>query len=497
MARKESLTANYMFNAISTVITFLFPLLSTYLLIDRILPDGYGLFAYGYSLTTYFSSLRFLGIPILGLRTLAVEREEKDRLSDNFIKMQMIVFLNTLAVGVIYLLMMFILGSTYRKDTTVYLLFFLYIVVCSFDMTWFFRAIREYKIISIAAACQKAVLLAGILLFVTKPEHLYRYIIIFSVSHFIQFSIFMIYSTRFLNIKRRYFKDIFPYYKNIFKSTIMLYFSILAQSVYMRFDIIILGFFVTNEQIGYYNVLVRIISAINEGLSIITPIMFSYHSEHNKQRTTIAGMNTKKLTFSIMSAISLPAVIGGMVLNRDILRIFIDNPPNNVVIAFAVVLMMPLTVAYTYFTTSQILLPMGKDKFFFILTISAALFNLCANFILIPKLGIIGAAITTVATEILLLVVCLIYYWKDIIVHIKLIYSLNYLVGAGVMGIALVVFKKFVLLTDQLSKAQAFLTIIIGAMIYFVFLVLSRDELVEIGLSKLRSMTKRKVLNSR
>ena len=61
---------------------------------------------------------------------------------------------------------------------------------------------------------------------------------------------------------------------------------------------------------------------------------------------------------------------------------------------------------YVNYGLTHILIAIDKPKLYAIFTLIALSVNIVANLALIPTLGIVGAAIATIATEACLLIVC-------------------------------------------------------------------------------------------
>ena len=72
----KSLKMNFIMNAILTMSSFVFPLI-TFPYVSRILlPEGMGKVSFATSLISYFGLFAQLGIPVYGIRACAVVRDE-------------------------------------------------------------------------------------------------------------------------------------------------------------------------------------------------------------------------------------------------------------------------------------------------------------------------------------------------------------------------------------------------------------------------------------
>jgi len=501
MRKEESLVANYLFNAISTVVNFAFPFMMGYFLMKKLMPDGYGVFSYMLSLTAYFIGFFRLWLPLIMLRDLPKHREDKKILSYHFFRVQSIMTVNLAFTILAYLVFYFAGGDNFVRNKSIYLIFILYIALSVFDFEWFFWAVRRYKIVTVASVIQKAILLAAIVLWVNNPEDLHFYTWIFMLSHVVKFGIYLIYARQLLDYREFSLKGLLTYYRGIGKKAALMYFSLLAETLYISIATLMVGWFLDNAQVAYYTLILSVISVVKQVMTIVMPIMLSYHSEkleqHKQQPNPVEhGSNPKsnvtmRVTFSIMNMLAIPALVGGVLLSRDLLGIFLTGEEilsHRVDLALSILLVMPVISSYTTFISSQVILPLGMDRFYSLSAFSAAAFNIVANLFMIPWLGLMGAAITSVLTELLILTLCLVFHKKLFLDFIRIKYSWKYILGALTAGMVLYHIRRG-MHTDILSIPQILICIVIYGVVYGLCLLLLRDYTVmrikELVLSKL------------
>ena len=81
MQKQKSLAINFIMNAILTMSSFIFPLI-TFPYVSRILlPEGTGKVSFATSVVSYFAMFGQLGIPVYGIRACAIVRDDKEELS--------------------------------------------------------------------------------------------------------------------------------------------------------------------------------------------------------------------------------------------------------------------------------------------------------------------------------------------------------------------------------------------------------------------------------
>ena len=84
MQKQQSVKINMIMNAILTMSSFLFPLITFPYISRVILPVGSGKITFATSVVTYFSMFAQLGIPTYGVKACARVRDNKEELSKTF-----------------------------------------------------------------------------------------------------------------------------------------------------------------------------------------------------------------------------------------------------------------------------------------------------------------------------------------------------------------------------------------------------------------------------
>lgn len=135
-----------------------------------------------------------------------------------------------------------------------------------------------------------------------------------------------------------------------------------------------------------------------------------------------------------------------------------------------------LSVAALFFTIGQIntsiLSGMGKPKLNAKITLIAALFNVAGNFVLIPKLGITGAAISTAIAFGLISVISAFKLRKEVNFSVPWIEWTKTAVCASVFLITLILLKNIIKM-DLLPKIT--ICLIMGLAVYILMVLLTKN----------------------
>ena len=114
---------------------------------------------------------------------------------------------------------------------------------------------------------------------------------------------------------------------------------------------------------------------------------------------------------------------------------------------------------------------MGKTKIVMKSLIIASLLNLIFNLILIPKFGIIGAAISTSLSYILVLLINSIYLMKFVKFKINKFVILKIIIGSILFILSLFLFKNIL---NLFIWIEIFIGLFLSLVFYLIFLFLSK-----------------------
>lgn len=163
-----------------------------------------------------------------------------------------------------------------------------------------------------------------------------------------------------------------------------------------QLDIIMLGHFVGEREVGVYSVAVRLSALVAVAIEIVLPILAPLFSElsekedHDAMRDLFRSV-TKWIFYSALIASSVL-----MVFRVELLKLFGAG------FAAGAPLILILCIGQLFRSfggpTGQILIMTGKQKWEILNTVSLLAVNLVLNWILVPRWGVIGAAISTAST---------------------------------------------------------------------------------------------------
>jgi O-antigen/teichoic acid export membrane protein len=166
-------------------------------------------------------------------------------------------------------------------------------------------------------------------------------------------------------------------------------------------DTLILTYFLPLDQVGIYNVVLPTIMVLaffgNSISNVLFPMTSELWSKKQKGRLKKGFYDLQKYALIII----VPASLIMFVFPKLIINLLFGSNYTEGYISMRV-LSLSIIFLTVYVINQSVLMGIGKPKEASKILFRVALFNLISNFILIPFLGIIGAAITTTAGYILL-----------------------------------------------------------------------------------------------
>jgi O-antigen/teichoic acid export membrane protein len=224
-------------------------------------------------------------------------------------------------------------------------------------------------------------------------------------------------------------------------------------------DILMLGYFTNERQVGIYTVVVRIAIIVILGLEIINQTIEPNISELAARNDFESMERLLKVLTKWISYISLFIFVLIIIFRTELLAIF--GPSFTEGSTALVILASGQLVNSFAGPTGKLLVMTGKQKWEVFNSISMLILNVILNILLIPKFGVVGAAIATTTSLSIINVLKLLETYKEFKIHP---YSYRYLKGIiAIMSGAGIVYCFYRLL--NLVQLNIILSVVLGTSI--------------------------------
>lgn len=467
----KSIKKNYILNLINTISTMLFPLITFPYAARILMADGIGQVNFFSSIISYISLFTCLGIPLYAIRETARVRDNQKELSKTVTE---ILLLHS-GLTLLGYVAVFIIAYTVPKvmvDIPLFLLLSTSIIFTAIGCEWFYQGVEDFKYITIRAITIKTLCVILLFLLVKSKEDLLYYAV-YSVIGSVGNNVFNFFRLRkYVKLKLIDFNELRPL--RHLKPTLRIFVLNLVISIYVNLDTVMLGFLKDSTAVGYYTGATKLTKMLLGIVSSLSTVMIPRLSNliQNGQYNEFKLLAQKAVDFVVM--LSLPLFLGLLVTAPYLIRLFCGDSYEPSISTLQIVSPILLFIAMSNVLGVQILYPQGKEDIVVKCTIAGALVNFTLNMFLIPMFANDGAAIATCAAEFMVTFVMLIIGRKSLPIEYSVKRYANYLIGGGLMFIALFAIRTFVFLPSALLLL---LHVLIGIIIYIGYLLIRKDNL--------------------
>jgi O-antigen/teichoic acid export membrane protein len=378
------------------ILNYILPIIAIPIIVRIIGPDKFGIINYVSSITNYLILLIGFSFELSASRVIATNQNDQDTLNSIFNKVFFAKICLFFASVAIYTGIYFF-SKTLQQDKPVAIFSFLICIAYVFDCSYLYVAKQDIKQTAMFNLITKVALNISLLIFIRqKADYIYQPLIISLAQIIVGCGAF------FWAMRRYALTIIFPGLRavwDIIWQDKVLFFHSFAHTVYTTLNIIMLGYFKGITEVGYYSAGWKLIILIQALLIsplgvVLFPIIGQAFGKSKEDGISIVQKMLPVVFFSTLIIAGGILILGGLFVNIFYGAKFVES-----VIVFKILAFMPMMLAVNMLFGIQTMVNLKMDKYFFSITLSAAILNIILNVILIHFWGSIGAAISWFVTE--------------------------------------------------------------------------------------------------
>mgnify|MGYP004577790087 FL=1 len=323
--------------------------------------------------------------------------------------------------------------------------------------------------------------LVCLFIFVKKPEHVIRYIILVTCSSCIANLINGIHSRKYIQYSITDYRSLSKY----IKPTFIIFFAQIASVVYLNMDSIMLGFISGDRSVGLYSASTKfnsLISALITSVSAVVLPRLSYYLEKG-ENSKFDFLVRNILKYFIF--LSLPCILGLIPISYDLITWFCGNEFFQAGFTMRIMLLDLFWSLMNGFIAYQVCIPYRNENSVLISTSIGAIVNIILNAIFIPFFNENGAAIATLISEICVFIV-LVLYSKKYVNFISIFDDIWQIIIACISFIPVYLF-----IYDMISIGATFLRItlyiVLGGVGYLLILFIMKNYIFSYLLSEIKN----------
>lgn len=466
---KTSLKKNYLYNLIYQIIILILPIITTPYISRALGATNIGIYSFTVSIVTYFTLFGSLGVSLYGQREIAYVRDDKEKRKKLFLEIVLFRFI-TLAISMAVFFFTFALNNEYQ---IYYRILLLYLLAASFDISWFFQGLEDFKKTVTRNVVVRLLSVLCIFIFVKKPSDLAKYLLIYSLADLLGNLSLWFYLPK-------YFKGIPVKHVNLKRHMIpifMLFIPQIAIKLYNTVDKTMLGYIIHDKsELGNYeeaNKLINVLFTIVSSLGIVMVPRIA---------NVFASGDTKKLNEYIMKSfrfvffLAFPITLGIITVSKEFVPIFLGNGYEKCYLIVNILAPIILLCGITNVIGTQYLLPTKRQKKYTISILVGLIFNVAFNAILIPNFGAYGAALMTTFAQTIVMIIQCFYIKNDINIRKAFKEGINYAIAGIIMFIVCIIIGLFI----HSALLSILIKMALGGLTYAIVLFFLKDEYVKI-----------------
>lgn len=479
--RVSSIKQNLLMNFLRLITGVFFPIIILPHITKIFLPIQLGKIDYLNTIVNYYTAFIVLGIPIYGMREISINRNSKEKISLIFLEIISIICFMMLIVLPLYIFL-FINGLEKTEDRIINIIFLFNIILNSIGVDWFYQGIENQKQITKKIIIFRVISIILILSFVKNNKDYVLYILFLSIGLYGGNIINFISIFKYLKIDMKTLLKV--NLKKHIKSLIITFGSGIAVLLYTNTDILMIKELLNENEVSYYSFALKfiristVIVPVIGGTLIPRLVLYYEQTEYyeylRKILSFILFYSLFLFLFFIFNAEQIVLIFGNQNFIKSIILIKLFS-------------ILPLFSSMSYFLGIIYLQSQKKDKLFLYIVLIAGIKNIVLNYILIQKIGVEGAVISTNISEFFIVLTIIYFERKNKIIEI--IFNKNS-AKFFITTILILVLFKFLIKIE--SKYFIFQNISLG-IVYILFLYLLKEENFIIFLKKIKNM----ILNKR
>ena len=453
---KINTVKNYAYQLIFQIVGIILPFITVPYTTKILGADNLGICAYTAAIINYFCMAADLGTNVYGIRTVAYNRDNKEKLNRVFSEIVTIrVMLNCLGI-ILALIYILCFTEKYR------IIFFLQLITFlsqMLDLAWFYQGIEEFKNIAIRNIALKCIYVITIFIFIKNNGDLPKYVFIITFLMFSSSVVYWIGLKKYIKVN---FKIKFNTILYHLKNSIKLFVPQIAIILYTSVDKVMLGSMADKKYVSFYDMALKFTMIgmifITTFGTVMMPKISNMAANNNEEAIKV---KTKE-SLEILTAIAIPMIMGLIAVSNGIVDLMLTKEFTEV--GFLIKILSLTIVFWTWnnVTGSQLLIPMKKEKMITVSVIIGAIINIGLNALLINKIYAVGCVTATLITEV-------------IVTGIQIYFCRKYF-KIGIGSIWKTIAASIVMFCGIIYIKNIFIQLLVGVIIYIFVMVILRDK---------------------
>lgn len=399
-SHRKNLISNIFSLSFLQVANYVLPLLTVPYLVRILGPEKYGLINFSQAFIQYFILLTDYGFNLSATRKIAINRENKEKVSEIFSAVFIIKFA-LLLISFLIMLLVVLSFKRFQGDFYIFLYTFGMVIGNVLFPIWFFQGMENMKYITYFNILWKTIFTLLIFVLVRKQADYLMVPVLNSLGYIVIGVISLYFIHRKFAVKYQLVR--FKRLKEELRDGFYIFISGFATSLYTTSNAFILGLVTNNTIVGYYSAAEKIIRAVQYLNNPISQAIFPYISKlttDSKEKSLSFIKKTTKLVGSVNLLFSVMI----FVLARPIVFILLGKQYTESIPVLRILALLPFIISLSNIFGVQVMLNYGMEKLFSKIIVTASLINVALALVLSLLFKDIGVSYAVVITELIITV---------------------------------------------------------------------------------------------
>jgi PST family polysaccharide transporter len=382
-------------------LNYILPMLTIPYLVRVLGPEYFGLLAYVTSIISFFILITDYGFNLSATRQVSIHREDKKKINDIFSSVMTIKIALLLITLVVLSIFIFSIDK-FNENWELYFITFGMVFGSVIYPVWLFQGLERMKYITYLDVGFKGLFTSCIFLFVKEPAD-YLLVPLLTSMGFITAGIGSLILVR-KKFEVKFISQSLSMIKFQLKEGWYVFFSSIGTTLYTNGTVIILGLFTNNSVVGYFAAAEKIVRA---GKKLYAPIAqaiypsISLKIKNDKK----AGLQFIRKTSFIIGSVMLVLSFSIFIFAEPIVSLLLGNQFQQSIIPLKIMAFLPFIFTLSNILGVQTMLNLDYGREYSLIIIITSVFSIAMATILIFFYKSIGASLSLLITQILILVI--------------------------------------------------------------------------------------------
>ena len=400
----KRLLSNFISLSVLQGVNYLLPLLTFPYLVRVLGVEKFGLVSFAGAMISYFLILTDYGFNLTATREVSISRNDKIKLNEIF---SSVMIIKSLLLIFSFLLLCILVFSMEKLKNEYKLYFFAFGSVLGHVLfpQWFFQGMERMKYITFLNILSRFFFTLAIFIFVHQQSDYWKVPLINSLGFIVAGIVALYIIFKDFNIQFSFQK--FQTLKHYLIDGWYLFLSTFMGNFYRNFNTLVLGFLTNNLYVGYYSIAERIVKIIQTLQSIAGNVLYPYFSG-KISRDKEFFFNFHRKYFRIIIGIYIILTFLIFIFSPFIIYIVHGDYQKETICNLRLMSIVIVIGGLNYYFGVLGLITMGYKKEFSKAVVITGVTNIIISIALVYLFKDIGASLSMILSEMLLLSILLI-----------------------------------------------------------------------------------------